>query len=92
MPASRLVRRIPRFLPVLMLLSALPGCIIVATKDSDYVRIEEKKADAQYLAARAELERVNLERQKAGLAPIEIPTKAPPSDCDDEHPQTPTSE
>ncbi len=61
----------------------LPACIIVSSQDSDYERIEEKKADAQYMTARAELERINLERQRAGLAPIDIP--AHPSagpDCD----------
>lgn len=51
----------------------LPGCIIVASKDSDYAEIEAKRADAQYMAARAELERINLERHKAGLPPVEVP-------------------
>lgn len=52
---------------------ALPGCIIVSSRDSDYATIEAKKADAQYLAARAEIERINLERHKAGLPPVEVP-------------------
>ncbi len=55
--------------------ACLGGCIFVSEKNTSYERIEEKKAEAQYLAARAELERINLERQKAGLAPIEIPPR-----------------
>lgn len=61
--------------------AALPGCIVVSSRDSDYERIEEKKADAQYMAARAELERINLERHKIGLAPIEAPSR--PADVDE---------
>jgi hypothetical protein len=66
-------------------ISALPGCIIVSERDSDYERIEEKKADAQYMTARVELEKINLERQKAGLAPIDIPPH-PSSDPDCDSP------
>jgi hypothetical protein len=74
--------------------AVLPGCIIVASKESDYGEIEAKKADAQYMAARAELERINLERHKLGLAPVEVP---PPvnghadPDAQKCEPTTPTS-
>lgn len=62
----------------------LPGCIVVSREDSDYARIESKKADAQYLAARVELERLNLERHKAGLPPVEVPsTPAVSKDVDE---------
>lgn len=66
----------------------LPGCIIVSSRDSDYATIEAKKADAQYLAARAELERINLERHKAGLPPVEVPPTRHDDDppCDDTAP------
>jgi hypothetical protein len=60
------------------------GCIIVADGHDDLARIERRKADAQYLAARAEIEKINLEREKAGLKRIEFDDKSssrdPPSD------------
>jgi len=65
----------------------MPGCIIVSSRDSDYATIEAKKADAQYLAARAEIERINLERHKAGLPPIEVPLRETDDPaCDDTSP------
>lgn len=53
-------------------LAALPGCIVVSSKKSAYEDIEMKRAQAQLLSARAELERINLEREKAGLGRLSV--------------------
>ncbi len=54
------------------ILATLPGCIIVSSKKSAYEDIEMKRAQAQLLSARAELERINLERERAGLPRISV--------------------
>ncbi|MBC7772300.1 MAG: hypothetical protein H7210_07395 [Pyrinomonadaceae bacterium] len=46
---------------------AASGCIFVTSRKSGYEEVELTKARAQCLSARVDLERINLEREKAGL-------------------------
>lgn len=48
------------------------GCIFVTSRKSGSEEVELTKAQAQCLSARVELERINLEREKAGLPRVHV--------------------
>lgn len=56
---------------------AATGCIFVASRKSGYEEVELARSQAQLMSARVELERINLEREKAGLPRVNVPCGDP---------------